>query len=50
MKRSGAFANRAHDYRPHIRYWREGRLLKARISLFDGSKPMEWSYAPLDGD
>ena len=44
------FANPAHDYPQRIRYWREGRLLKARISLIDGSKPMEWSYAPLGGD
>ena len=44
------FANPAHDYPQRIRYWREGRLLKARISLMDGSKPMEWSYAPLGGD
>lgn len=44
------FANPAHDYPQRIRYWREGRLLKARISLMDGSKPMEWRYAPPGGD
>ena len=44
------FATPAHDYPQRIRYWREGRLLKARISLIDGSKPMEWSYVPLGGD
>jgi hypothetical protein len=41
------FANPAHDYPQRVRYWREGPLLKARISLMDGSKAMEWSYKPM---
>lgn len=41
------FANPAHDYPQRIRYWREGLLLKARISLIDGSKALEWSYQPM---
>lgn len=41
------FANPAHDYPQRIRYWREGRELRARISLMDGSKPMEWRYLPM---
>lgn len=43
------FANPAHDYPQRIRYWREGRLLKARVSLIDGSNAMEWSYRPMGG-
>lgn len=43
------FASAAHDYPQRIRYWREGRLLKARISKMDGSDAMEWSYAPMGG-
>lgn len=38
------FANPAHDYPQRIRYWREGPLLKARVSLMDGSKAQEWTY------
>ncbi|OYW46573.1 MAG: hypothetical protein B7Z08_12105 [Sphingomonadales bacterium 32-68-7] len=41
------FASAAHDYPQRIRYWREGRLLKARISKMDGSDAMEWSYSPI---
>lgn len=43
------FANDAHDYPQRVRYWRDGRLLKARISKMDGSDAMEWSYAPIAG-
>lgn len=43
------FANAAHDYPQRIRYWRDGKRLKARISLMDGSKPHEWDYAPMGG-
>ena len=39
------FANPAHDYPQQIRYWREGELLMAEISLKDGSKPQRWRYA-----
>ena len=41
------FANPAHDYPQRIRYWREGRQLKARISLMDGGRAAEWSYQPM---
>jgi hypothetical protein len=40
------FANPAHDYPQRIRYWREGPLLKAEISLADGSRPANWEYQP----
>ena len=43
------FANAAHDYPQRIRYWREGQLLRARISLMDGSKAFEWTYQPMGG-
>ena len=38
------FANPAHDYPQRIRYWQEGEMLKAEISLIDGSKAMRWTY------
>ncbi len=38
------FENRAHDYPQVVRYWREGELLMAEISLADGSKAMRWTY------
>lgn len=38
------FANAAHDYPQRIRYWREGAMLNAEISLLDGSKPIRWQY------
>ncbi|ATE67302.1 hypothetical protein COO09_01685 [Rhizorhabdus dicambivorans] len=41
------FANPAHDYPQRIRYWREGKLLKAEIALADGERPMRWTYAPM---
>jgi hypothetical protein len=41
------FANPAHDYPQRIRYWREGKLLKARISLMDGSNAYEVTYRPM---
>ncbi|MEY4269211.1 MAG: hypothetical protein RLZZ58_427 [Pseudomonadota bacterium] len=43
------FANPAHDYPQRIRYWRDGKLLKARTSLMDGSQAQEWTYAPMGG-
>ncbi len=43
------FANPAHDYPQRIRYWREGRVLKARISLMDGSNAAEWAFTPMGG-
>jgi hypothetical protein len=44
------FANPAHDYPQRIRYWREGRELRARTSLMDGSKATEWRYRPMGGN
>lgn len=38
------FLNAAHDYPQRIRYWREGEMLMAEISLADGAKPMRWAY------
>jgi len=43
------FANPEHDYPQRVRYWREGRTLKARISRMDGSDAAEWNYAPMGG-
>jgi hypothetical protein len=42
-----SFVNTAHDYPQRIRYWREGELLMAEISLADGSKPMRWRYVRM---
>lgn len=41
------FANPTHDYPQRIRYWREGKLLKAEVSLADGSKAARWTYSPM---
>lgn len=38
------FENAEHDYPQRIRYWREGKLLKAQISLLDGSKPIDFQF------
>lgn len=38
------FENAAHDYPQRIRYWREGKELKAQISLIDGSKSVEFGF------
>ncbi|MBB4838473.1 hypothetical protein HNP52_001524 [Sphingomonas kyeonggiensis] len=38
------FLDTAHDYPQRVRYWREGEMLMAEISLADGSKPMRWAY------
>jgi Domain of unknown function (DUF6265) len=38
------FENAAHDYPQRIQYWRDGKELKAQISLIDGSKPVEFSF------
>lgn len=40
------FENRTHDYPQRIRYWREGRNLRAEISLADGTKQQRWTYSP----
>lgn len=41
------FANPGHDYPQRIRYWLDGKLLRAEISLADGSRPMRWTYRPM---
>lgn len=41
------FANPAHDFPQRIRYWREGDRLFAEIALIDGSRAIQWSYAPM---
>ena len=41
------FANPAHDYPQRIRYWRQGKLLMAEISLLDGSRSLRWNYRPV---
>jgi hypothetical protein len=38
------FENPAHDYPQRIHYWREGKTLKAEISMMDGSKPVQFSF------
>lgn len=38
------FAAPKHDYPQRIRYWREGELLMAEVSLADGSRPQRWAY------
>ena len=43
------FANAAHDYPQRIRYWRECKVLRARISLIDGSQPVEYRFVPQSG-
>lgn len=39
------FANPTHDYPQRIRYWLDGKQLKAEISLIDGSRAVSWSYS-----
>ncbi len=41
---SVTFENAAHDYPQRIRYWREGDVLVAEISLVDGAKAMRWRF------
>jgi Domain of unknown function (DUF6265) len=44
MEREVVFENEAHDYPQRIRYWREGKVLNAEISLIDGSKAKAYSW------
>jgi hypothetical protein len=44
------FANPQHDYPQRIHYWREGMVLKAEISLMDGSQKFGWTYARQGGN
>ncbi|MEQ1498345.1 MAG: DUF6265 family protein [Novosphingobium sp.] len=41
------FANPAHDYPQRIRYWRQGKLLMAEVSLIDGSRAERWNFRPV---
>ncbi len=41
------FANAAHDYPQRVRYWREGSMLKAEISMIDGTKAFRFDYLPM---
>lgn len=41
------FANAGHDYPQRIRYWREGKSLKAEVSLMDGSKAFALTYKQM---
>ena len=43
------FHNAANDYPQRVRYWREGELLKAEISLGDGSQAMQWTFRRMGG-
>jgi Domain of unknown function (DUF6265) len=38
------FENAANDYPQRVGYWREGKVLRAQISLIDGSKPMNFNF------
>ena len=40
------FENPAHDYPQRIHYWREGKVLKAQISLIDGSNAKDFEFRP----
>jgi hypothetical protein len=42
------FLNVEHDYPQRIRYWREGELLHAEISLADGAQAERWTYRRLE--
>lgn len=43
------FVNAANDYPQRVRYWREGELLKAAISLGDGSNATSWTFRRMGG-
>lgn len=38
------FYNLGNDYPQRVRYWREGELLNAEISLEDGTQAMRWTF------
>jgi hypothetical protein len=44
------FVNLANEYPQRIRYWRDGDLLMAEISLADGSDPMRWTFVPAGSE
>lgn len=41
------FVNASNDYPQKIRYWREGDLLKAEISMLDGANANSWTYRAM---
>lgn len=41
------FANPSNGYPQRIRYWRQGKLLMAEMSLLDGSEVMRWNFRPV---
>jgi hypothetical protein len=43
-KNTITFENPEHDYPQSIHYWREGKKLKAEISLLDGTKPVHFEF------
>jgi hypothetical protein len=43
------FVNLANEYPQRIRYWRDGDLLRAEISLANGSTPQRFTFAPVGG-
>lgn len=43
------FLNPANDYPQRVRYWREGDMLKAEISLEDGSQATGWTFTRMGG-
>ena len=47
--KSVTFVNSAHDYPQRVRYWREGELLRAEISLRDGSNATSWTFRRMGG-
>jgi hypothetical protein len=40
------FVNRAHDYPQRVRYWRDGRLLRAEVAKADGSDAQGFTFTP----
>ena len=47
--RGVTFHNAANDYPQRVRYWREGELLKAEISLADGTGTTSWTFRRMGG-
>lgn len=41
------FVNTANDFPQRVRYWREGELLKAEISLEGGGQAVRWTFARM---
>lgn len=43
------FVNTANDYPQRVRYWREGELLRAEVSLGDGARSVRWTFRRMAG-